>query len=113
VPVCSTCRRPAIFTVEQNGRSRRLLCDRCAQSTLAGFDPVAARFFENWLPTRLAVDTTLDALPAETACPRCGTTYAEFERVGLAGCAGCYVAFEPAILPALRRLHGAAAPHAD
>ena len=108
---CSLCNtRPAIFHVEQNGRPRRLLCDRCAQSTLAGLDPMAARFLENWLPVRGGDTAEAAGLPGDHRCPSCGMTFAEFERIGLLGCGDCYRAFRKAVLPALRMLHGEEGP---
>ncbi len=35
-------------------------------------------------------------------CPVCGTTYRDFRRSGLLGCANCYRAFRRAILPVIR-----------
>jgi hypothetical protein len=102
---CDTCDGPGLFGVEQNGRSRRLLCDRCTGRALAGLDPIIALFFERWLPLRDADLSRPDDLPDETRCPACGTTFAEVEQTGRLGCGACYKAFEKAVMPALRILH--------
>lgn len=103
---CADCGRRGIFWVEQNGRSRRLLCETCTQRSLAAMDPMAARFLADWLPVRSTGNLNIEGLPDDTRCPTCGTTFAEFEATGRAGCGGCYYTFEDAIMPALRILHG-------
>ena len=40
------------------------------------------------------------------ACPVCGTTYNDYERTGLLGCASCYDVFKEELLPAIDRIHG-------
>ena len=44
---------------------------------------------------------------ASLVCPKCGETFAEFQKVGLFGCAACYGAFEPELDCLLKRAHGA------
>lgn len=39
-------------------------------------------------------------------CPVCGTTYADYERSGLLGCASCYDVFKEELLPAINAIHG-------
>ena len=39
-------------------------------------------------------------------CPTCGTTGEEFMETGLVGCADCYAAFAPLIMPVIRRMQG-------
>ncbi len=41
-------------------------------------------------------------------CPVCRTTYADYERTGLFGCASCYDVFKDEIIPSLIKLHGKA-----
>lgn len=40
-------------------------------------------------------------------CPQCGQSFADFQKGGLLGCAGCYPAFATELIPVLKRLHGA------
>lgn len=45
------------------------------------------------------------------ACKRCGTSYGEFQKAGLLGCAACYEAFEARLGPLLERAHEGALHH--
>ncbi|MFT5365427.1 MAG: protein arginine kinase activator [Candidatus Latescibacterota bacterium] len=40
-------------------------------------------------------------------CSQCGQTFAEFQKSGLLGCAGCYPAFASELTDIFKRLHGA------
>jgi protein arginine kinase activator len=37
-------------------------------------------------------------------CPMCGASFADYERTGLLGCAGCYDVFRSELLPAISRI---------
>lgn len=39
-------------------------------------------------------------------CPVCGTTFSDYERTGLLGCASCYDVFKDSLLPVIGRIHG-------
>lgn len=39
-------------------------------------------------------------------CPVCGTTYADYEKSGLLGCASCYDVFKQELLPAIKAIQG-------
>ena len=39
-------------------------------------------------------------------CPVCGTTFAEYERTGLLGCASCYDIFKEELTPTILRIQG-------
>ena len=41
----------------------------------------------------------------DSRCEQCGLTYPEFVKIGLVGCANCFLTFRPAILAALKILH--------
>lgn len=45
------------------------------------------------------------------ACESCGTTFSDFKRSGLLGCAGCYRAFEGQLGPMIERAHEGATHH--
>lgn len=49
-----------------------------------------------------------DETPIKKECPACGTTYEEFRRSGLVGCAECYNAFRAEIIPMLGYLQRSA-----
>lgn len=42
----------------------------------------------------------------DITCPRCGETYAEFQKSGMLGCAECYQAFRKQLTPLLIRTQG-------
>ena len=42
----------------------------------------------------------------DAACPVCGTTFGEYRRTGLLGCAGCYSAFREELCSAVRGIQG-------
>ena len=42
----------------------------------------------------------------DAVCPVCGTTFGEFRRTGLLGCAGCYRAFREELLSTVRGVQG-------
>jgi len=44
-------------------------------------------------------------------CARCGTSYSEFQKTGLLGCADCYSIFEARLGPLLERAHEGAVHH--
>ncbi len=44
----------------------------------------------------------------DLSCPACGTTFSEFRRTGMLGCAECYQAFRGEIEPLMTRLQGRA-----
>lgn len=39
-------------------------------------------------------------------CPVCGTSYDDYERTGLLGCASCYDVFKEELIPSIRRIQG-------
>ena len=39
-------------------------------------------------------------------CPKCGETYAEFQKTGMLGCAACYQAFRRELEPVITRVQG-------
>lgn len=42
----------------------------------------------------------------DVVCPVCGTTFGEFRRTGLLGCAGCYSAFREELCSTVRGIQG-------
>ena len=54
-----------------------------------------------------AVCSWLFGNPApKKVCPVCGTTYSDYEKTGLLGCASCYDVFKEELLPAIRAIQG-------
>ena len=44
----------------------------------------------------------------DIACPKCGETYAQFQKSGMLGCAQCYQAFRKELMPLISRVQGRA-----
>ncbi len=42
----------------------------------------------------------------DEACPVCGTTFGDYRRTGLLGCAGCYAAFREQLLSSVQGIQG-------
>ncbi|MBO5197974.1 MAG: UvrB/UvrC motif-containing protein [Lachnospiraceae bacterium] len=42
----------------------------------------------------------------DLVCPKCGTSFEEFSKTGLLGCADCYKSFGSAIKESLNKIHG-------
>ena len=113
--LCEQCgQRQATVHVTRvvNGHATsRHLCERCAREQ-GDWEPIP--FFEPTFGIAELLSGLLTQHGAQlgwregrnAACPRCRTTYTEFARTGLVGCATCYEAFAPAIEPILRRVHG-------
>ena len=45
-------------------------------------------------------------MPRKKACHVCHTTFSDFERTGLLGCASCYDFFKEELLPSIQRIQG-------
>ena len=100
--LCEECgKRPAevLLTAVVNGQSTtRNLCRECVKKYQAG-DLQAV------LAAVLSAMTDKKQTP-EIACPRCGETYAEFQKTGMLGCAECYTAFRKELTPLITRVQG-------
>lgn len=70
------------------------LCPACYQKL---YPEKESNFF-------LSVLSSVDGVDA--ACPVCGTTFGEFRRTGLLGCAGCYEAFRVPLSKTVRSVQG-------
>lgn len=108
--LCDSCRKADAvvhLTKIENGKRTELhLCAACAEKEgilINGKDIEAwgNNFFGKTAPGDDEV-----AVTAEVTCPKCGMTFADFNRTGLFGCSACYTAFSEEIQPVLRRIHG-------
>ena len=68
-----------------------LLCEECYERLLACANLAAGE---------------LTPSAGEKTCPVCGTTYEDYRKSGLVGCAECYTVFRAELLPVIRRIHG-------
>jgi len=98
----------------ENGVTTELhLCEPCARETGelqvtpfgATFEELMKSFFD--LPF-MEMGAGQEAMSrTATRCPNCGLSWSDFKRLGQLGCSQCYVTFERALRPVLKRLHGA------
>ena len=112
---CEECGvRPAKFhlmTIINGDRVERNLCPTCMakhQKQLPGLDfSNLAGILNSILAGRDEEEQARqDAEYEGCACEQCGMTYAEFQKGGMLGCAGCYQAFRAPLTAMLQRVHG-------
>ena len=113
--MCEDCGvRPAKFhlmTIINGDRVERNLCPGCMakhQKQLPGIDfSNLAGILNSILEDRSAEERTKqDAQFEGLVCEQCGTTYMEFQKWGMLGCANCYQAFKTPLTSLLQRVHG-------
>lgn len=113
--MCEDCgMRPAKFhltTIINGDRVEHSLCPACMakrQKQLPGLD---LSNLAGLLTSLLGGSTSQEEEEAETeyqdfVCEQCGTTYPEFQKSGMLGCAHCYQAFREPLTGLLQRVHG-------
>lgn len=113
--MCEECGiRPAKFhlmTITNDERTERNLCAVCMakyQKQLPGIDfSNLAGILNSILDGHTGKQKeTVDEAVAELTCDQCGMTYAEFQKCGMLGCAGCYKTFKTPLDSLLQRIHG-------
>jgi protein arginine kinase activator len=106
---CGAQPAPVRYTEIDAGRvTKRTLCRACAQQRGlldAGTKPVVV--LQQMLSESAPAKSASAPAGREAACPGCGMTLAAFRQHGRLGCGRCYSAFQPTLLPLLRKLHGA------
>lgn len=103
-------------TIKGGQRHEKHLCESCAKAD--GVAPQAhvplPELLKSYITTQTqgagGTSAVVPAAPA-TACPACGTTYAQFRTSGLLGCAECYAVFETQLGPLLARAHEGGTHH--
>lgn len=100
--LCEECGKlPAevLMTTVVNGQAAsRHLCRECVKKYKAGD-------LQGVLAAVLSAMALKQQSP-DIACPRCGLTYAEFQKGGMLGCAECYQAFRQQLIPLITRVQG-------
>ena len=113
--MCEDCGvRPAKFhlmTIINGDRVERNLCPGCMakhQKQLPGLDfSNLAGILNSILEDRNAEERVRqEAQYEDLVCEQCGTTYPEFQKLGMLGCANCYQAFRTPMTALLQRVHG-------
>jgi protein arginine kinase activator len=88
---------------------KRFICSQCAQARGLLDEPAKPIVALQELLAMPALPAAAEPeAPAETrdvTCGGCGLTFALFRKQGRLGCASCYRAFEPQLVPLLRKIH--------
>ncbi len=108
--LCENCNeRPATYHVVEitdNGKNELHLCEKCAHEKNIALPPSLS--LNEILGSLMEAHAEKDAPElANTVCPNCGITYAEFRRGGRLGCPQDYTVFEKGMVPFLERIQGA------
>ena len=102
---CGKNQAEVMMTTVVGGQSAtRHLCRECLKKYQAGdLQAVLAAILSTMAgKLHLADDEEEIALK----CPQCGETYAEFQKTGMLGCAGCYQAFRKELTPLITKIQG-------
>jgi protein arginine kinase activator len=106
--LCESChQQPAtvhLTTIIAGEKTEQHLCAECCQKhkqalTMAGMNTLLATLLQGGAdaPKKKSENSL---------CPVCHTTYHQFSRSGLLGCAKCYSTFQEHLKPMLERVHG-------
>ena len=96
---CGERQAEVVRTTVINGESTsRHLCRECLKKYQTGD-------LQSVLAAVLSAMAEKKQVP-EITCPRCGETYAEFQKTGMLGCAECYAAFRRELTPLITRVQG-------
>jgi protein arginine kinase activator len=98
----------------EEGKARSLyLCEQCAaqmsplQKQALSLQEAIEKVLAQLVQKQGAGEKAEEEPVAEgPQCPRCGTSYAVFQKSLLLGCAECYQVFDEQLEPQLRKLHG-------
>lgn len=99
--LCQRCKKNIAtehFTDVINGESfESHLCAKCSAEMNGGLHSKMSEEICAWL---------FGSPAPKKVCPVCGTTYADYEKTGLLGCASCYDIFKEELLPVINAIHG-------
>ena len=99
---CGINQAEVVVTTVVNGESAsRHLCRECLRKYQTGE-------MQAVLAAILAAMAQKQQQTPNIACPRCGETYAQFQKSGMLGCAQCYQAFRKELTPLITRVQGRA-----
>lgn len=111
--MCDECGiRPAtirLMSIAEGEKIVRNLCAHCLADVkktlpdldLSGLDGVLASLIAATKKMGISSQPEINII-----CEHCGTTYEQFQKIGLLGCAGCYQAFHDELAALLGRIHG-------
>ena len=101
---CGKNQAEVLVTTVVNGQSAtRHLCRACLKKYQAGDLQAVLAAILSAMAGKL--QETDEEMP-DIVCPKCGETYAEFQKTGMLGCAECYQAFRKELAPVITRVQG-------
>ncbi len=117
--LCQKCKKNEanVFLSESiNGKEKTYaLCSECARELKEKGEinsPITSGFFEtdidvgNLFSSLFGSHSPLATAAKSKRCPICGSTFANFVKLGRAGCPGCYSEFSDEIADTVSRIHG-------
>ena len=101
---CGKNQAEVLVTTVVNGQSAtRHLCRECLRKYQAGDLQAVLAAILSAMAGKLQ---EADEETPDIVCPKCGETYAEFQKTGMLGCAECYAAFRRELTPLITRVQG-------
>ena len=101
---CGKNQAEVVMTTVVNGQSAtRHLCRECLKKYQAGDLQALLGAILSTIAGKLQ---EADEEAPDIVCPKCGETYAEFQKTGMLGCAECYQAFRKELAPVINRVQG-------
>lgn len=117
--LCQKCKKNEanVFLSESiNGKEKTYaLCSDCARELKEKGEfnsPISSSFFDtdidvgNLFSSLLGGHSSVANAAKSKRCPICGSTFANFVKLGRAGCSGCYAEFSSEIADTVSRIHG-------
>lgn len=112
--MCDECGiRPAtirLMSIIDGDKVTRNLCAHCLSDVKKSLPNLDLSGLDGMLASLLAATKNMGLQPQSEeisiTCPTCSTTYEQFQKSGLLGCAGCYQAFREPLETLLKRVHG-------
>ena len=115
---CSRCNNEATTHLHQNINGQvteAWLCSECAEKmgiggmfgSFGGFgDFSSLGSFDSLLGSIFGGSSSARALPKQTRCSVCGSSFSDIAERGKVGCAECYDLFASQLRPTIERIHG-------
>lgn len=114
---CDICGSPATVHITKivNGQKVKMhLCQNCAQKNADLYSTdFPAEIFPQIKKLEEKILDMANSMPKppskdkDIVCPKCGTSFQEFEKKGRFSCQECYKTFEKRVLEIMAQLHGA------
>jgi protein arginine kinase activator len=96
--ICQNCKKNKAthetVSVINGKKYESYLCDKCYSERFGSLDTQIDLFSDLFTENNKKVKV----------CPMCGSSFADYERTGLLGCAGCYDVFREDLLPVISRI---------